>query len=226
MTSISEALRDNPYPGRLILLARVLGGELAAGYALTGRSESSRARRIEARDHDALVVVPVGSQGHDALRHYAAATADDQWTVYGNGVQVVEVACRLAEGAEPSQALEGLSYEPDLPIFTPRITAVVNRASHRAWFGAARRPEGERESPDITVVALGDLANGQAVLLSTYQSGGERVSTARCHLDVSTTAQDPEALLKELWAALDPRFRVAATVFTPLAGVHGSIVHA
>ena len=101
VTSISEAPRDNPYPGRLILLARVLGGE-----------------------------------------------------------QVAEVARRLAEGAEPGQALVGLSHEPNLPIFTPRITAVVNRASHRAWLGAVRRPEDERESPDTTVVALGDLSPG------------------------------------------------------------------
>ncbi|MEU9330928.1 IMP cyclohydrolase [Streptomyces canus] len=226
MTSIQEALRDNLYPGRLILLARTLDGELTAGYALTGRSDSSRARRIEITEAGDAAVVPVSAQNHDALRHYIAATADERWTVYGNGEQVAEVARRLAKGLAPSGALEELSYEPDPPICTPRITAVVDRADGRAWFGAARRPEGERESADTVVVSLGKLDAGQAVLLSTYESDGKHVSTSRRHLDLSTSAPDAEPLLAEVWAALDPRFLVAATVFAPLRGVRGTIRHA
>ncbi|WP_406440140.1 IMP cyclohydrolase [Streptomyces sp. NBC_00631] len=241
MTSILEALRDNPYPGRLILLARTLDGDLTAGYALTGRSEASRARRIEATPAGELAVVPVvpvvpvvsavsavsgGVAGHDALRHYVAATADRRWTVYGNGEQVAEVAGRLAKGLAPPSALEDLDYEPDPPICTPRITAVVDRTGRRSWLGAARRPEGGRQSTDVTVVALGELAPGQAVLLSTYHSDGDSVSTARHHLDLNTSAQDADALLTDLWAALDPRFRVAATAFAPVTGVRGPIRHA
>ena len=154
MPSILEALRDNPYPGRLILLARTLNGELTGGYALTGRSEASRARRMELTASGELAVVPVGATSHDSLRHYVAATADERWTVYGNGEQVAEVAARLAKGLAPGSALEDLSYEPDPPICTPRITAVVDRAGHRAWFGAARRPEDERETADTTVLWL------------------------------------------------------------------------
>lgn len=62
-----------------------------------------------------------------------------------------------------------------------------------------------RESTDTTVVGM---------------------STARRHLDVRTTAQDADALLTELWAALDPSFRVAATTFAPITGVRGPIRHA
>ncbi|MFF5372463.1 IMP cyclohydrolase [Streptomyces sp. NPDC013187] len=226
MTTILEALRDNPYPGRLILLARTLNEELTAGYALTGRSEASRARRLEHTTSGELNVVPVGATGHDSLRHYSAATADERWAVYGNGEQVTEVAARLAKGLAPGSALEDLSYEPDPPIYTPRITAVVDRVGQRSWFGAARRPEGERESADTTVVALGNLAPGQAVVLSTYQSDGDTISTARRHLEVSTDAQDADALLEGLWAALDPRFVVAATAFAPITGVQGPTRHA
>ncbi|MEV6479043.1 IMP cyclohydrolase [Streptomyces sp. NPDC051576] len=226
MTSILEALRDNPYPGRLILLARTMDGEPTAGYALTGRSAASRARRIESTPSGELAVVPVvpvGAEGHDALRHYIAATADERWTVYGNGEQVAEVAGRLAKGLAPGIALEGLSYEPDPPIHTPRITAVVDRVGRQAWLGAARRPEGGRESADTVVVALGELSPGQAVMLSTYRSDGDSVSTAPRHLDLNTSARDADALLTELWAALDPRFRVAAVTFAPIIGVRGPV---
>lgn len=85
---------------------------------------------------------------------------------------------------------------------------------------------GVRDSADATVLALGELRIGDAVLLSTYPSDGEQVSTARRHLDLSTSAPDKEAILAELWSALNPRFRVAAVVFAPLDGVQGPTVHA
>lgn len=239
MTSMQDALSANPYPGRLIVLARTRDGRLAAGYALTGRSSSSKARRLEPTPDGDLAAVPVGEQAHDALRHYVAATADKEWTVYGNGEQVAQVAARLAEGRPPAGALEELSYEPDPPIYTPRITAVVDRAAGWAWFGAARRAgsgnglagdgsggaEAGYDNADTVVVRLGALAPGQAVLLSTYDSDGRQVAVAQRHHHLQTGAQDAEGLLAELWDALDPRFRVAATAFDPLAGVRGPVVH-
>jgi hypothetical protein len=45
MTEIGKALAANPYPGRVLVLARTADGELAGIYALTGRSESSKRRR-------------------------------------------------------------------------------------------------------------------------------------------------------------------------------------
>jgi IMP cyclohydrolase len=225
MTGIAEHLNANPYPGRLIILARTGDGVLNGGYALTGRSASSRARRFDSRPGE-LRVVPTVEADHDALRHYVAATCTDVWTVYGNGEQVGEVADRLARNLAPSVALEALAYEPDSPIFTPRITAVVHRSTGQAWFGAARHARSARTSADCTTVAVGELAPGDAVLLSTYDSDGEQILTAPCHHDLRTTAADAAALLDELWSALDPRFAVAATVFSPQDDVLGHARHA
>jgi IMP cyclohydrolase len=77
--------------------------------------------------------------------------------VFGNGEQVGEVAIRLAKGLPPAVALADLSYEPDPPIYTPRITAVVDRGQGHAWLGAARRSGGRREAADTAVIALGAL---------------------------------------------------------------------
>lgn len=223
MTDIATALRANRYPGRLLVLARTADGELVAGYALTGRSRSSKDREMVMAG-GRLVVRAIGDQGHDALRHYAAAQAGDGVTVFGNGSQVGEVHARLAGGAPPAVALDDLRYEPDPPIFTPRITAVVDQADGTAWLGAARRPAGRRESADITVTVVRDLAVGDAVLLSTYVSDGDTVRTAPHHLDLETTATDATALCAEIAWALDPRFAVAVTTFTPLDGLADVIV--
>ncbi|MFD5070202.1 IMP cyclohydrolase [Streptomyces sp. NPDC058369] len=226
MKHLGEALRANRYPGRLVVLCRTHDDVLTAAYALTGRSEASRARRMEGSAAGELAVVPVGAQDNDALRHYVAACVAGPWTVYGNGEQVAEVAARLTGGQSPAEALHGLEYEPDPPIFTPRITVVVERADGKAWLGAARRPGNGRESTDTTVTALGRLPIGHGVLLSTYESDGQQVATARHHLDVLVDAGDAGQLLDEVWQALDPGFLVAATAFAPQDGVEGEVRHA
>jgi IMP cyclohydrolase len=225
VAELRDALRTNAYPGRVVLFARTIDGELAGGYALTGRSPESRARRIEVASPRELTVAPVGTGSFDMLRHYACARGGSDWTVFGNGDHVSDVYDRLAEQPPPI-ALDDVTYEPDPPIHTARLTAVVHRASGRAWLGAARRSAGRRSSPDVSVIALRDLAPGDVVLLSTYQSDGETVATARTHHDLTTSAHTGDDLLTELWAALDPRFQVAATTFRPLAGVVGPIRHA
>ncbi len=223
---LREALQENPYPGRLILLARTPAGDLLGGYAISGRSESSRARRIEPTEAGGLTVIPSAAGEHDALRHYVAAARTSRWWVFGNGEQVSEVTGRLDAGVTPADALNGLSYEPDGPIFTPRITAVVNRRDGSAWFGAARRSAAAREGADITVVAFADLAPGDCVILSTYLSDGDTVTASRAHLDLRTRADDMKVLLSELWDALDERFRVAAATFAPIPGTIGPVRHA
>lgn len=223
MNQIVEALRANPYPGRIVLLARsaALDGPLLAGYALTGRSEASRQRRMELTDQHTLIVAPIGAQSRDALRHYNAAEFGPRFTVYGNGEQVSQVAQRLQDGMPPSTALEAQSYEPDPPIYTPRITVVVDRTDECAWFGAARRSGGSRTNADVSILAVGRLAPGDLVLLSTYRSDGETVATAAHHLELRTEANEPKELLDDLWAGLDARFRIAATVFNPCDSVAG-----
>ena len=89
-------------------------------------------------------MVARGDVDFDPLRHYIAATASPDWLVFGNGAQVSTVAERLAGGEQPSVALDGLEHEPDGPIFTDRITAVMQRPAGRLAVlgspGAAGRP--------------------------------------------------------------------------------------
>ncbi|GAA4606533.1 IMP cyclohydrolase [Actinoplanes octamycinicus] len=225
MSDIGEALTVNRYPGRVLVLARTGDGELTGVYALTGRSPSSKARRIVPGDAE-LRVEATGEHAHDRLRHYTAAHSDDRWTVFGNGEQVTTVFERLSAGAHPAVALDELDYEPDPPIWTPRITVVVDRRDGTAWLGAARRGGGRRESTDVTVTTLRDLAVGDVALLTTYTSDGTEVTTAPRVLDLTTTAATGDELLDLVWSALDPEFRVAAAQLSPRAGIAAVLRHA
>ncbi|MFF2022792.1 IMP cyclohydrolase [Streptomyces sp. NPDC058171] len=215
MDQVHEVVAGNRYPGRGVLWARTLGGALCGGYFLTGRSTASKARAVR-RGEGELIVSPTGESQHDPLRHYVAARERGGWLVFGNGEQVAVVSDRLQEAQSPVEALGGLEYEPDPPIFTPRITVVADlRSGREAWFGAARRSRSGRTAADVMTLAVRDLEPGDAVLMTTYRSDGHAVATGEPFHEVRTRAADRDELLEELWGALDPELRVAVAVFEP-----------
>lgn len=202
MDQVHEVVAGNPYPGRGVLWAKTLSGALCGGYFLTGRSAASKARAVRRGDGE-LIVSPTGESEHDPLRHYVAARERGGWLVFGNGEQVAVVSDRLQEARSPIEALSGLEYEPDPPIFTPRITVVADlHPGREAWFGAARRSRGLRSAADVLTLAVRDLEPGDAVLMTTYRSDGHVVATGEPFLEARTEAGDQDELLEEIWGAL------------------------
>jgi IMP cyclohydrolase len=216
VATLLEHLHQNAYPGRGIVWSRLPNGSWCAAYLLTGRSEASRRREIRLGEHGDLEVVPTDAVQEDDLRHYAAAVETDTWLVCGNGRQVATVRDRLVGGAPPVDALQDLEYEPDPPILTARITAIVRRTDpSRAWFGVARRPLSQRTAGVVVTMTVRDLAPGDAVLVTTYRSDGTTVDPAEVYLEGSTDAANPAELTDQLWAALAPERRVAVAAFGP-----------
>lgn len=217
MDSLKDVLEGNSYPGRGVLWCALGDGARVGAYFLTGRSAASRARTLRPAPGGELVVVaPSEAREHDSLRHYVAARQSGTWLAFGNGEQVSTVADRLDRGLAPLLALDGLDYEPDPPVFTPRLTVVAEGGeSGRAWFGAARRSAGTRTTTDRLTLGVGGPAPGEGVLMTTYRSRGSAIATGDPFREVRTTARTRHDLLDELWSALPPHLRVAAAVFTP-----------
>jgi IMP cyclohydrolase len=124
------------------------------------------------------------------------------------------VADRLTAGQPPALALDGLDYEPDPPIFTPRLTVIADGSDGRTWFGAARRSNGDRTAANRLTLQVSDLAPGEGVLMTTYRSDGHDIATGSPFIEVRTAAESRTDLLEELWQALPPRLRIAAAVFS------------
>ncbi|MFD5858365.1 IMP cyclohydrolase [Streptomyces chartreusis] len=227
MTDLSTYLSGNRYPGRGILYARVRSGDNVIAYFLTGRSPASRERTLHIAGDD-LVVAPSNASDHDPLRHYTAAENAGDWLVVGNGEQVTQVADRVRAGAPAQLALGDLEYEPDPPIHTSRITALVSRDGGREGvLGAARRSRaGGREAADVMTLTVRDLAPGDAVLLTTYESDGDSVATAVPYVECAVAAEHADGLLDEIWVALNPKLRIAAAVLDPAEGPTGALLRA
>ncbi|HQG54570.1 MAG TPA: IMP cyclohydrolase [Thermoleophilia bacterium] len=238
MDELTALLGANTYPGRGLVLAGTAHGALVA-YFVTGRSPASQQREIRRGAAGELLVSPLGEGADDPLRHYAAARTSDDWLVVGNGRQVDTVLEKLEAGHAPQIALDGLEHEPDAPIFTDRITLVVSRATPvEAVFGVARRSAGGRTTSDIHMLVVREPAPGDAVLLTTYKSDGETIEGGRPFLEASWAAGGAAAeavnaapkavnaagLLDTVWAALEPRYRVAAMALDPAHGLGGALI--
>jgi IMP cyclohydrolase len=214
MSELSAVLAGNRYPGRGVLWCRTTDGETLGGYFLTGRSQASKARTLHVRDGQ-LIVAPSDLREHDSLRHYVAARQAGDWVVFGNGEQVDAVADRIGSSQHPALALDGLDYEPDAPIFTPRLTVVADgRPGGQAWFGAARHSGAERAASDRLTVQISDLEPGEGVLVTTYLSDGNEIATGAPFTEVQVASGDRSELLATLWSSLAQELRVAAAVFS------------
>jgi IMP cyclohydrolase len=127
MTDHLQTLSSMDYPGRLIVIGRDRSGErVIVIYAVTGRSPASQAREL-VRQGDAVRTRPtdpeVLAKGDPDLLVYPAL-------VFGRGIAVSngKQTADIRLGGSPSAAgtlesgLRSWSFEPDSPIFTPRIS--------------------------------------------------------------------------------------------------------
>jgi len=127
-----KELESLTYPGRLIILGKDPGDEkIIIVYAITGRSPSSQARKIEFTQ-DCAWVKPTDEEilrkGDPDLLIYPAICIGKGLAV-SNGKQTKDIKETMGMGETPVQVLEtslqSWLYEPDEPNYTPRISGCL-----------------------------------------------------------------------------------------------------
>jgi IMP cyclohydrolase len=195
-------------------MGRLSSGEEFIAYFLTGRSAASRARRLEVRNGTDVAVVDTSGGAHDDLRHYLAVARRGPWLVAGNGDHVEPLSEKLAAGTPALMAWAEHTYEPDPPIFTPRIWLAWKEevAPVFGYVKRSARPDGSADR----VVWASDLSEpGEGTLMTTYCGTAADVITSAHPLDVTISAASVDDVLSMTWGALDPDLRVAALAFNP-----------
>lgn len=166
-----KALRDREYPGRLIIVGRSPEGRnITVVYAVTGRSPSSQARRL-VRERQGLWVKPLNEvlirQEEVELLVYPAILFAKGIAV-SNGRHTVDIRDGLASGRGAmdvlASALSKWDYEPDAPIFTPRIGACVQQDGSAAM-GIVKQAEQGRSTRCYFEIPLDA---GRGWMISTY----------------------------------------------------------
>ena len=164
-------LRDKEYPGRLIIIGRNLTGENAVIlYAITGRSPSSQARRIDLTPEGAWVKPTdekILREGNRDLLIYPAILLG-QGLAVSNGKQTMDILSHLSPVLDPrdilSNALHHWEYEPDSPSFTSRISGCVLTDGRAALSIIKRTEDGSCSKHYFRV----PMIPGEGKMISTY----------------------------------------------------------
>ncbi len=132
MNDKRRELKNLPYPGRIIIIGKDCSDRhVIILYAVTGRSSSSQARKIE-YSKGKIFIKPTDEEelrkGDRDLLIYPAIQISTGIAV-GNGKQTNDIHKNINISYNPvhilSESLESWDYEPDAPSFTPRISGCV-----------------------------------------------------------------------------------------------------
>lgn len=199
-------MKIDGYPGRGVLLRRRTEGGFEWAYFVTGRSESSRRRRAR-RVGEVVYIEPTGRSQADPLRHYACARPFSEGLIVGNGDHVDVLVERLDVGVGLGAALATIAPEPDPPIYTPRIGAVI-REHTAAIFSVA-------EIQGTIVRRTIELPPGTHTLAvqMTYE-GSVAKPIGSAPLRILSSDEPIERLVADLWSSLPSDLRVLLLVGT------------
>jgi len=213
-------LKSMVYPGRLILLGRdPSGNSTVVLYAITGRSPSSQARKLEV-DEDGIWVKPTDKSvlktGNVDLLIYPSVFILDQGIAVSNGKQTVDVMACLGHSQNAAEtlsfALQKWDYEPDEPTFTPRISGCILSGGGAALNIIKRELDGSslRNTYEFNLQA------GKGKMIGTYMGENKDPlpSFSGDPLDLDLPETSAETMAEAVYSALapkgnDPDFRVA-----------------
>jgi len=195
----------NGYVGRVISCGLTHEGEPIAIYALTARSAVSKARVLISKS-DGLWVEPTSDlQGGDpSLLYYRASFRQNHKLFIANGMH----SERFVDSTSIESALQDEIYEPDEPIFTPRIAAVFDlEALSYSFASLTRSPDG---SCKRSFTHFNDLKAGVAHRIQTYEGD---VQNPRAFVDPPIAYTLPSTNIGQtIFDQLDPTLRIALAV--------------
>lgn len=174
--SLEGLLSSMEYPGRFLVIGLdSIEESNIVIYGITGRSESSQARRLdkdELNETKARIYVNVTDEeqlrkGFHDLLVYDTMKIGPNGIVVSNGKQTKEIDLTLNMGttAVPAivQGSSSYDYEPDGPNFTPRISGVITPKD--AAIGIIRRKmSGEAKRTFFPL----ELKPGEGHFIATY----------------------------------------------------------
>ncbi len=224
MASGLEGLSAKEYPGRVIILGRDASGKNeVVVYAITGRSVSSQARKLEQKGN-AIWAKPIDEElikkGNLELLIYPTILLSRGIAV-SNGKQTEDIKENLSQSQDPAEvlafALARWDYEPDSPAYTPRISGCI-LAQRKAALSIIRRGAHGASEKNIFDVPL---EAGKGKMISTYEGKNKDPlpSFEGSPLDVRIIGKNPKEMAEAVLVALAPRsgqkdYRVAvACVF-------------
>ncbi len=213
-SDLTTLLRDNPYPGRGIVLGRSADGAFAiAAYFIMGRSENSRNR----------VFVPtedgIRTQAHDpakmtdpSLIIYHPVRMAGRGLIVTNGDQTDTVRDYILSGRTFVEALKSRTFEPDDPNFTPRISGLLS-PDGSFQLSILKSADGNPACCCRCFYHYDAPLAGEGRFIHTYQGDGSPLPSFEGEpVRIALEDPNPDALADRVWTALNPDNKVSLFV--------------
>ena len=212
LKTIEEALKQNSYPGRGILLGKSADGKNAViAYFIMGRSENSR-NRIFVPDGDGI-----RTQAYDpaklsdpSLIIYSPVRVLGDTTVVTNGDQTDTVYEFLQKGKSFADALRTRTFEPDAPNYTPRISGLMHVNKDFAYrLSILKSAGGNPDSVQRFFFQYNSPVSGQGHLIHTYRCDGNPIPSFEGEPTLVKVGSDLDAFTNTLWESLNEENKVS-----------------
>ena len=134
--NLGRLLKSNAYPGRCFVVGKSSDGKRAMfAYFIMGRSENSR-NRIFREYGDELRTEPFDESkvADPSLIIYSPVKVVGKEVIVTNGDQTDTIEACIKAGECFRRGLQRRTFEPDAPLYTPRISAVLHLAGKPAEF--------------------------------------------------------------------------------------------
>ena len=213
-SDLTTLLRDNPYPGRGIVLGRSADEAFAiAAYFIMGRSENSRNR----------VFVPtedgIRTQAHDpakmtdpSLIIYHPVRMAGRGLIVTNGDQTDTVRDYILSGRTFVEALKSRTFEPDDPNFTPRISDLLS-PDGSFQLSILKSADGNPACCCRCFYHYDAPLAGEGRFIHTYQGDGSPLPSFEGEpVRIALEDPSPDALADRVWTALNPDNKVSLFV--------------
>lgn len=139
--TISEYFTSRKYPGRVIIAGSTASGKSVLCYAIMGRSENSR-NRVFAFDDEGKLQTRVFDESKvsdPSLIIYNAMRQTGNSIILTNGSQTDLIYDELESGRSFEDAVIKMSYEPDEPNWTSRISALFDEKTSSYQLAVVRK---------------------------------------------------------------------------------------
>jgi IMP cyclohydrolase len=225
-----EMLRENPYPGRGIVIGVSEDKNLIQVYWIMGRKEKSRNRVFEKDETGRLWTAPADPSKVDeadkdsSLIFYTAIDEVLRLNAVSNGAQTDSIIGgyrkTLAHADEAfHRALFGYKYEPDFPNYTPRISAMFFLTIDPEVKATICHAEMSiiKKSPwndDVgrSFFTLSKFTRGIGFCLTTYEGDGDPLPAFEGFPYPLPLEGGMETILKTFWEVLNEENRVSIAV--------------
>ena len=216
MISLENELKQNPYPGRGIVIGRSKDGKHAVtAYFIMGRSENSRNRvfvedgagiRTEAFDPSKLT--------DPSLIIYAPVRVLGNKTIVTNGDQTDTIYELMDKQYTFEQALRTREFEPDGPNYTPRISGImhVEAGSYNYAMSILKSNNGDPSGCNRYTFTYENAKAGEGRFIHTYKCNEDPLPSFEGEPKLVEIPNDIVAFTAMLWESLNEENKVSLFV--------------